>query len=384
MVAGKNNEIRDLQQLTKTMHAITKRVAGIAGCKEEARKAGKTYFVGEDKRWNAGGDFFIINYSDFSDLMNEADFLRYFPLLEKELEANEHIESAIVCDRMECMKITGHAKPSRIRMTGTNDVNMLEILVQPTGYIPAPVEARGTMRIPMDKADRVPYCDITEDLDINDRTQRLNFVVDCLFDVDAVFGTHVVTDENDDYLNVYVEWDCNRNEVADDLLITLVSGMNEPDKDLYYPLNDEEKAMLKEKMERCVMKHTGMSLKEYSMFHSDAVKQELGEDVMGCLLEGSVPTKELTGFLKNPRIFHGYRKNHEYRGMAFNPATGNHVEVTTELSPALAKTTTREQVVRSKMAGDGSVYADLSPVDIDVQSRVQMTVTLQSPWVDFM
>ena len=78
MVAGKNNEIRDLQQLTKTMHAITKRVAGIAGCKEEARKAGKTYFVGEDKRWNAGGDFFIINYSDFSDLMNEADFLRRF------------------------------------------------------------------------------------------------------------------------------------------------------------------------------------------------------------------------------------------------------------------------------------------------------------------
>ena len=37
--------------------------------------------------------------------------------------------------------------------------------------------------------------------------EKLNFYVQAEFDVDTVFGTHVLTDENDDWLNIYANYD---------------------------------------------------------------------------------------------------------------------------------------------------------------------------------
>lgn len=34
----------------------------------------------------------------------------------------------------------------------------------------------------------------------------LNFYIPTVFDVDKAFGLHVNTDENDDYINVYLNW----------------------------------------------------------------------------------------------------------------------------------------------------------------------------------
>ena len=59
----------------------------------------------------------------------------------------------------------------------------------------------GTRRIPVDKvsfADELSECD-----------GLLQFYMPVTFDPDAVFGTHVATAENDDWLNVYAAYDLN-------------------------------------------------------------------------------------------------------------------------------------------------------------------------------
>lgn len=45
--------------------------------------------------------------------------------------------------------------------------------------------------------------DLQFDGEISEVNGALNFYLSCWFDVDEVFGTHVVTDENSDWLNVY-------------------------------------------------------------------------------------------------------------------------------------------------------------------------------------
>ena len=42
--------------------------------------------------------------------------------------------------------------------------------------------------------------------EIIEHDEKLNFYVQAEFDVDAVFGTHVLTDENDDWLNIYANY----------------------------------------------------------------------------------------------------------------------------------------------------------------------------------
>ena len=53
---------------------------------------------------------------------------------------------------------------------------------------------------------------------------KLNFYMDVYFSPDAVLGTFVCTDENDDIVNVYANYDLERGEVCDDLEITLWHG----------------------------------------------------------------------------------------------------------------------------------------------------------------
>ena len=85
---------------------------------------------------------------------------------------------------------------------------------------------------------------------IDDRT--LNFYIVPCFNVDAVFGTFVETDENDHALNIYANYDMQRQQVCDELEMTLY-GSGIEDQSLTYPLNAAEKEVLREKMEAYCM-----------------------------------------------------------------------------------------------------------------------------------
>ena len=93
--------------------------------------------------------------------------------------------------------------------------------------------------------------------------QKLNFYLEVCFDVDAVFGTHVCTAENDDTLNVYADYDMATGQVRDMLEVDLhrADGREEP---VEYRLNAVEKAVLLRKMDAYCQQQTGQSLKDYS------------------------------------------------------------------------------------------------------------------------
>lgn len=76
---------------------------------------------------------------------------------------------------------------------------------------------------------------------MDDRT--LNFYVVPCFNVDDAFGTFVETDENDHALNVYANYDMQRQQVCDTLEITLY-GSGIEDQSLSYHLNAAEKEVL--------------------------------------------------------------------------------------------------------------------------------------------
>lgn len=93
--------------------------------------------------------------------------------------------------------------------------------------------------------------------------QRLNFYLETSFNVDAVFGTHVCTAENDDTLNVYADYDMRTGQVCDMLEVDLhrADGREES---LEYCLNTVEKAVLLRKMDDYCQQQTGQSLAQYS------------------------------------------------------------------------------------------------------------------------
>ena len=91
----------------------------------------------------------------------------------------------------------------------------------------------------------------------------LDFYMETNFDVDAVFGTHVCTGENDDTLNVYANYDMASGQVCDELEVDLhrADGREEP---VEYRLNAVEKATLLRKMDAYCQEQTGQTLAEYS------------------------------------------------------------------------------------------------------------------------
>ena len=91
----------------------------------------------------------------------------------------------------------------------------------------------------------------------------LNFYVDADFDVDAAFGTFVLTDKNDDWLNIYANYDIAEDRPCDTLELTLCKG-DGSEESWSYPLNAAEKDVLLRKMDAFCMEQTGMSLREYA------------------------------------------------------------------------------------------------------------------------
>ena len=68
--------------------------------------------------------------------------------------------------------------------------------------------------------------------------------------------------ENDDYVNVYADYDLEHGLVADTLLVIIHRG-DGTDRQHEYPLSPEEQALLLPKMEVYCLEQTGLSLAEY-------------------------------------------------------------------------------------------------------------------------
>ena len=92
---------------------------------------------------------------------------------------------------------------------------------------------------------------------------KLNFYVEASFDVDAVFGTFVLTDKNDDWLNIYANYDIAQGKPCDTLELTLCKG-DGSEESWSYQLNAAEQDVLLRKMEAFCQQQTGMSLCEYA------------------------------------------------------------------------------------------------------------------------
>ena len=110
---------------------------------------------------------------------------------------------------------------------------------------------------------------------IDDRT--LNFYIVPCFNVDEVFGTFVETDENNHALNIYANYDMQRQQVCDELEITLY-GSGIEDQSLTYHLNAAEKDVLREKMEAYCMQREHMPLNQLYqeiLQEQDAPTQEM-------------------------------------------------------------------------------------------------------------
>lgn len=86
----------------------------------------------------------------------------------------------------------------------------------------------------------------------------LEFYMEVNFDPDKLFGTHVCTDENNSFLNVYANYDMETEQVCDVLNVILVGETG--DVELHYPLSQEEKALMIPEMDAFSQKRYGQSL----------------------------------------------------------------------------------------------------------------------------
>lgn len=104
--------------------------------------------------------------------------------------------------------------------------------------------------------------DISFSDEIYEGDLKLNFYVDAFDGVDEVFGTQVCTTENEDYVNVYAEYDLIGGVVCDKLLVTLCRG-NGMDDSFEYELSTKEKGFLLAKMDAYCQQKNGVTLEAY-------------------------------------------------------------------------------------------------------------------------
>ena len=104
---------------------------------------------------------------------------------------------------------------------------------------------------------------------------KLNFYVRTEFDVDAAFGTFVLTDKNDDWLNIYANYDIAEDRPCDMLELTLCKG-DSSEESWSYQLNAAEQDVLLRKMEEYCQQQTGMSLHDYAQQFREEPEQQQG------------------------------------------------------------------------------------------------------------
>ena len=104
---------------------------------------------------------------------------------------------------------------------------------------------------------------------------KLNFYVQTEFDVDAAFGTFVLTDKNDDWLNIYANYDIAEDRLCDMLELTLCKG-DGSEESWSYQLNAAEQDVLLRKMEEYCQQQTGVSLHDYAQQFREEPEQRQG------------------------------------------------------------------------------------------------------------
>ena len=98
--------------------------------------------------------------------------------------------------------------------------------------------------------------------DISEFQGKLSFYVPVTFDPDAVFGTRVTLDSNDDWVNLYAGFDLETGE-PEKFLTVVLNCRDGNEFDFSYPLNESEQDQLFAKMEDYCQAQTGMSLESY-------------------------------------------------------------------------------------------------------------------------
>lgn len=106
---------------------------------------------------------------------------------------------------------------------------------------------------------RLKPFEISFDGEISEYGHALNFYMPVVFDPDAVFGTSVTSEENDDYVNVYAEYDLRTGEVCSALQVTLCRG-DGSSGDYTYPLTEDERSWLLRKMDAYCQQEMEMPL----------------------------------------------------------------------------------------------------------------------------
>lgn len=102
--------------------------------------------------------------------------------------------------------------------------------------------------------------DISFSDEIMQNDNLLEFYMDVTFDPDKVFGTHVCTAENDNYLNLYASYDMESGQVCDALTVILVR--NDGEAELTYPLSEAERTAVQFKMDEYCQQRLGHGLAE--------------------------------------------------------------------------------------------------------------------------
>lgn len=118
--------------------------------------------------------------------------------------------------------------------------------------------------------------DISFAEDIIQNDNLLEFYMEVSFNADQVFGTDVCTSENDDWLNIYANYDLDARRVCDTLEVYLQRG-NGDEEAFKYRLSAEEQALLLPKMNTYCQEHWGQSLEECNADYLAEQSQELPE-----------------------------------------------------------------------------------------------------------
>ena len=156
-------------------------------------------------------------------------------------------------NRAERDVLRGEMEAACLRQTGRTLAQQYNHLLTQEEAEP-PELTGGQHRIPVDK---VYFLD-----EISERGGKLCFYVLIGFDPDAVFGTHVATSKNDDWLNVYAAYDLDTGQPCSSLDVILMCT-DGSEFSFRYPLMEPEQAALLEKMDACCLEQAGMALADY-------------------------------------------------------------------------------------------------------------------------
>ena len=111
----------------------------------------------------------------------------------------------------------------------------------------------GTKRLPVDAVsftDEITECD-----------GKLNFYIPINFDPDEVFGTNVASAFNDDWLNVYANFDWKTGRIDSALTVCLVCSDGH-EFEFFYPLTSAEQVQLWDQMDAYCRQQSGQTLGE--------------------------------------------------------------------------------------------------------------------------